>query len=105
MNSDDGNYTDIPLDVSTKMAHTQLSAAEYRCLFYLLLVTHGRHNTRKVLSIANISAGTAMSKRRTRNAMNGLVNTSVVLRTNAQNRRGYHVYQVNFDTDSWGYIP
>lgn len=84
---ENGNFARIHNEIAERLARTDLSGAEFRCLWFLLRKTYGYQKKEDTLSYSQFAEGTGLDKRSVRRALDRLIERNVICcRENGNNR-------------------
>lgn len=98
---ENGNFARIHNEISERLARTDLSGAEFRCLWFLLRKTYGYQKKQDQISYAQFADGTSMDRRSAIRALDKLVNRKIIYRIENGNNRpqtwGFNKYFEHWD--------
>ena len=84
---ENGNFTRIHNDIVERLAQTDLSGSEFRCLWFLLRKTYGFQKKEDDISYSQFAEGTGLDRRNVMRSLDKLVQRGIVYRKENGNNR------------------
>ncbi len=101
---ENGNFARIHNEISERLARTDLSGSEFRCLWFLLRKTYGFQKKEDTISYSQFADGTGLERRNAMRSLDKLVNRRIIYRKDNGNNRpqnwGFNKYFNQWDTTS-----
>lgn len=101
---ENGNFARIHNEISERLARTDLSGSEFRCLWFLLRKTYGFQRKEDYISYSQFAEGTGLDRRNVMRSLDKMVNRNIIYcRENGNNRPqswGFNKYFEQWDKTS-----
>lgn len=99
---ENGNFARIHNEISERLARTDLSGSEFRCLWFLLRKTYGFQKKNDDISYSQFADGTGLDRRNVMRSLDKLVSRRIICRKDNGNNRpqnwGFNKYFSQWDT-------
>jgi phage replication O-like protein O len=101
---ENGNFARIHNEISERLARTDLSGAEFRCLWFLLRKTYGFQKKQDQISYAQFADGTGIERRSAIRALDKMIKRKIIYCIENGNNRpqtwGFNKYFEHWDHTS-----